>query len=164
MKADEAIVEILEALPERKVEGKKRLQKLAHLTQLAGADIDARYYILHYGPFSKEIANAVSLLSLTGIVRESVLPLGVYGRLQSVFVLSDRAGSKKKLPPKFKKLVADLNRFSTIELEVASTIGYFEKEGDPTTSALQKTREMKPEKAKGPVLRNANRILGLVGQ
>lgn len=164
MKADEAVVGILEALPEHKVQGKKRLQKIVHLTQLAGANIEARYYILHYGPFSKEIANAVNLLSLTGIVREEVHPSGVYGRLQSVFSLSDVAGSQNKLSSKFKKLVAELNRFSTIELEVASTIGYFSDEGDPPSKAIQKTREMKPEKTKGPVLRNANRILGLVGQ
>ena len=76
MHAEDAVLAIITALPDRRIKGKKRLQKLAFFLKSAGAKFDARFDIRDYGPFSREIAAAAQALSLKGRVEEREEPIG----------------------------------------------------------------------------------------
>lgn len=162
MGPQEAIVATLASLPLRQIQGKKRLQKLLHLLKLGGADIGVEFRLLHYGAFSVELAQAADLLAVTGHIQERIEPVGVYSTFQSVYNLSKSTQSKIKLSKQFTELLSVLDKYSTVELEVASAIGYLQDSGFSKSDAIKQTKAMKPTKAVGPVLNKAIAILDKV--
>ena len=79
MHAEYAEIAIITAFPDRRIKGKKRLQKLAFSLKSTGAKFDARFDIRDDGPFSREIAAAAQALSLKGRVEERKKPIGASG-------------------------------------------------------------------------------------
>ena len=129
------------------------------MLQLAGANVEANFKLLHYGPFSIDLARSADFLSLMGTINEESLPIGVYGTYQSIFSLPR---AKKNLPrwsKKYSILLKSLDEYSTTELEVASTIGYFIRMGLSEREAIHKTKFMKPTKTIAPVVKKAQAIL-----
>jgi uncharacterized protein YwgA len=162
-RAQEAILLTLGSLPDHRVEGKKKLQKLVHLLKLSGAEISADFQVLLYGPFSKEIADAAEFLVLTGKIDRKLEPIGIYDTYKSVYSLPNQAiGQIHKWPERVTTLLNKLNTYTTIELEVASTIGYFRSLRLSEQAAIERTRAMKPTKSVRPVLKKAMEILQLV--
>ena len=165
MKPDSFIISILYSLPERKIIGKKRVQKFAMLLQEAGLEIDVGFRLHHYGPYSDGIAAAVDELSLTGVIDENDTQIGLQGMFASVFTLPESVVNDvhiSSLPNRYPELLICLNGYSTIELEVASTIRFFAKSGSNLEEAIDKTKSMKPTKTADVVLKKADEILELV--
>ena len=162
MKPADFILATLEAIPERKIQGRKRLQKLSMLLQFAGADLDAEFSLHHYGPYSSELAEAADDLFVDGLINERKLPVGAYGMRQSEYSLSEPSDLEEKLQEPFDNLLLKLDKFTTIELEMASTIAFFEKEGADRKKAIAEASEIKPTKAIPPVLQKAEAILGTI--
>lgn len=161
MSPEDFILSVLASMPDQKVVGKKRLQKLAMLLQHAGVKVKAEFRIHNYGPFSCDIADAADELFWKGDIEVSTASSGMYGTLQTVFRLPEAKKDRFELPDNFKDKLAELNKFTTIELEVASTIAFFEKNNDSRDDAIDKTRKMKPTKAIPYVLKKAEEILAI---
>lgn len=165
MDSRQSILFVLNALPSKKVIGKKRIQKLVHLLQVGGASVDATYKIHHYGPYSFDVAEALEDLALSGEVIEKTEAGGVYEFVRSTFSLPEHSTvQENSLDEDQRELLAKLDRFSTVELEVASTIAFFEGKGLAHEDALTETKSMKKSKSIPPVLRKAKRIRDLVRQ
>jgi hypothetical protein len=163
MHAEDFVLAIIAAFPDRKIKGKKRLQKLAFLLKAAGARCDARFEIRDYGPFSREIAAAAQFLSLKGRVEEHEEPIGASGTFVTVYKMqADAERTIHPLPEKFKRMLRHLDSFPTVDLEVAATYQFFLSAGLTTQSARKRTVELKPVKASAPVMRNVPKILEAV--
>lgn len=163
MELDTRILSVVKTLPDNEIEGRKRLQKLIHLLQLSGLEVPAEFRIHNYGPFSEEVALAADDLVNKGALSESVKAVGVYGTHQYLYKLANPKKTKvAALAPHARKLVLTLDQFSTVELEVASTIGFFEAQGYSCKDAVEQTKSMKPNKTIPTVLDKAKKILELV--
>ena len=156
----------INTIPSKKIEGRKRLQKLVHLLELAGADVVGNFDLLHYGPFSKNVSNAVEELEFQGMIKETVQAIGVYDTIQYVYEIGDLFEINHnvyELPDDLdRRLLVKLEGYSTVDLEVASTVGFFETQGLDRDIAKERTAEIKPNKMIPTVIRNAEEILSLV--
>jgi len=56
---------------ENGLEGRKRLQKVVYLLQQAGCPLDCRFTLHHYGPYSRDVADACDEMVAAGLVKES---------------------------------------------------------------------------------------------
>ena len=152
--------------PSKKITGRKRLQKIIHLLELAGADVEGKFDLLHYGPFSKNVSTALEELEFQGLVKETVQASGVYDTIQYVYEIGDLFDVDSKVPElpddTDRKLLAKIEEYSTIDLEVASTIGFFETQKPDREYAKGKTKEIKPNKMIPAVIKNAEEILSLI--
>jgi hypothetical protein len=148
------ILAILAALPGHQIKGKKRLQKLAFFLTQAGVRSGAEFHIRDFGPFSVEIANAARLLTATAKIAESEEPAGASNTFVTVFKLNPgTAQSVKPLLPKYQKILQGLNRYPSIDLEVAATAIFFQAGGLRSDVAIRKTKELKPTKASAQILK-----------
>ena len=144
---------------DQKIIGRKRLQKTAHLLKVSGVQVGADFKIHHYGPFSADIADKIDELVFLGVIEESQEPVGIYGTSQYVYRMS---GSNLPVPipsEKFAKAMQLLDRRSVIELEVASTIAFFEDGSLDRNKALEAVIEMKPSKAIPQVITKASKLI-----
>jgi len=163
MTPDQAILAVLATVPERTVRGKKRLQKLVHLWQASGVEINASFKIRYYGPFSREIEDACTILSLFGDVEEKEVSTGYANYLTTEFSLpSDAHVDLVEVKDSDRATLVKLNEFSTVELEVASTIVFFMKTGLSFEKSIEETRKMKPTKVNDITIRNAREITTVV--
>ena len=162
MKTEEFIRALIAALPGRKIEGKKRLQKLAYFIQEAGADGGAKFYLKNFGPYSAEVDNSTVLLTILGGLEETSKVVGKSDYLTTVYSLPDDDLDIPELPDQLKSKLASLDRFTTIELEIASTVRLFEQQGNQFEKAVQLTKEMKPTKASEKVLQKVPEILRVI--
>ncbi|MCZ6496993.1 MAG: hypothetical protein O7D27_11225 [Alphaproteobacteria bacterium] len=162
MKIQDVIVSIINALPEKKIEGKKRLQKLVYLVQYSDLETNATYKISHFGPFSRDVAKTIDLMVAVGLINEREEPSGIYGTYKTVYSLPSNIRTLKKLPEKQFVVASEINRYTTIELEVASTIAFFMRSGNRFKTAVEKTKNMKPSKAIPPVIQKAEKIVEVV--
>lgn len=162
LKTTEFVPALLRALPDQEIQGRKRLQKLAYLLKLGGAELEADFRLSHYGPFSRELAEATDLLTLGGIVDEVRQPSGVFQTFVSLYSLVADSGEEEILEEKAADLVRRLDKFTTVVLEVAATIGYLTEEGMESREALAKTKSMKPTKTTNSVIEQARESLDIV--
>ncbi len=160
MKPDKLIFSVLAALPKHEVRGKKRLQKLAFLMKEAGVGCDATFRLWDYGPFSFEIAKTADWLTALGKIDERTEQSGALNTFMTIYSMgAERAYECNFLTPHHKELLKSLDTYSTIELEVAATIRYFERQGFSKQRAIQETVEMKPTKTIAPVIQKAEEII-----
>lgn len=153
------VLAILAALPSQKIKGKKRLQKLAFFLDQAGAKCDAAFQIRDFGPFSPEIANAAKFLVATGKIDESEEPVGASNTYVTIYKLKFNAEQKlKQLNPKYQKVLKNLEKYPTLDLEVAATILFFESMGLRSDVAIRKTKELKPTKTSAQILKRVPAI------
>lgn len=162
LSADDTVLAILSALPKKKIAGKKRLQKTAYLLKTAGAQLDVDFELWHYGVFSKKLANAANDLALFDVIEEIEAPVGPHGIHLSEYRLRANPSETKPLSKSIEALLEKLDNYSTVDLEVASTVLYFESIGLSRTKAWEETEEMKPNKVIEPIVRRAEEILEIV--
>jgi uncharacterized protein len=155
MQIDEVILAVVETAG--KVEGRKRLQKMVHLLQVAGVNVPAEFRIHHYGPFSDELASVAGSMVLEGELEEEAEPVGPYDTYQ--YLYSAPSSGRSRINSEMKALIQTLDRYSTVELEVASTIAFFEEQGHDRQEAIEQTKSIKPRKTTARVLRQAEEIL-----
>jgi uncharacterized protein YwgA len=154
---------VVQASPSGKVQGRKRLQKIIHLLKLSGADVEADHYLLHYGPFSDEVASTTENLVYQGTLAEDLEVVGAYKTCQYVYRLGEYAPASYPLGKIDEELVAKLGALSTVELEVASTIGFFECMGESREEAVSEAKLLKPSKTSNElVMASAVKILSLL--
>jgi len=127
-----------------KVVGKTRLQKMAYLLEVSGLGSGFPFEYRHYGPFSEELANAVVIAQIAGLITEEEHTAswgGSYSIFNSVSGASNPHVNAARL-----RILALGSEANPISLELAATAAYLaakEKNGDPWAE----TERRKPEKA-----------------
>lgn len=160
METQKFILAILGDIPSHSVTGKKRLQKLVYLLKEGGEPCDAIFQLKNFGPYSFDVEDSTDMLSLFGDICEEEERVGYADYLSSKFYLPGKGQlPEDKLSERGRSLLSFLNKFTTVELEIASTILYFYRADSSWRDALKKTIAMKPAKSKRGVLEKANEIL-----
>lgn len=118
------------------VKGRKCLQKIVFFLQKAGCPFGADYTLHHYGPYSRDVAEACDALVAAGILEEGVEQNAV-GKQYSYTLSADTGGpaiertearmdeQMRTTVTAFRSLAEDLLRETPWELELGSTILYF---------------------------------------
>lgn len=164
MDAETLILAILDALPNGEIQGRKRLQKMSYFAQQMGADAGVRFFLHDFGPFSPDIASATDLLSFLGDVDEREIQVGRTKMYSKAYTLRDRSSVPEHLSSETTSAIQALDEFSTLELEIASTIFYFmSSEGLDSAGAVEATKRLKPTKSQPGVIARANEALSKVG-
>jgi uncharacterized protein YwgA len=163
MNAEDLVIAVLRALPTHEVRGRKRLQKLAFFAAQTGAEADVRFFLHDFGPFSAEIAGATDLLSLIGAISEEDAQFERTKRFYKVYRLPDPKGATDQLPSSASGALRKLNEYSTLELEIASTIRYFMCTGLSDEKAIAATKNLKPSKSEPKIIERAQEALSKVG-
>lgn len=159
MTSYEFIVRALCSAQDRTILGKKRLQKLGMLLQHAGLEIDIDFFLHHYGPYSSELADAADELYMMGEIDSRSEQVGAFGTFHTVYSLPEDYSDIGTLPEPYDQTLITLNGFSPIELEMASTIAYFERQGHNRPGAIDLASLLKPKKAVPRIIDKANQIL-----
>jgi uncharacterized protein len=163
MDAEALVLAVLAALPSHEVRGRKRLQKLAFFAVQTGTRASVKFFLHDFGPFSTQVAAATDILSCVGAIDEEEAKYVRSKRYYKVYRLPDPTGVSEQLPTGSKDALQKLSDYSTIELEVASTIWYFMSVGYPETKAVQATKELKPSKSEPKIIQRAEEALSRVG-
>ncbi len=163
MDAETLVLALLAVFPEHKVQGRKRLQKMSYFAVETGTDADVRFFLHDYGPFSADVANAADLLTFLGDVSEQDVPLGRTKKYSKLYHLKDPTAVPDRLPENSAKALRILDEFSTIELEIASTISFFISKGMNETNAVEATKKLKPSKSQPKIVSRAKEALSKVG-
>ena len=85
----EFLLSLLKSKEDHKITGKKRVHKTIQLMKYSQVDIEADFRILHYGPYSYEVADAIEELVILGKVTEKEEP--IHNFFQSTFTLHDES-------------------------------------------------------------------------
>ena len=56
------------------IQGRKRLQKVVFFLQQAGCELDCRYTLHHFGPYSRDVADACDEMVAAGLIEEKARP------------------------------------------------------------------------------------------
>jgi len=140
-----------------KIVGRTRLQKMFYLLTVAGYSSEFSFEYRHYGPFSEDLAHAVTMACITGSLDEEEHPAS-WGGTYSVFLSKSTTGQavdEAKL-----KLLQITNDANPIDLELAATAIFLSEsfDGDP----WEETKRRKPEKAKR--IDSAKQLVGTLRQ
>lgn len=164
MDAETLILAVLDAAPKKEIQGKKRLQKLSYFAIQKGAGANVRFFLHDFGPFSPDIASATDLLSFLGDLEESEVQIGRSRIYSKLYRLANPQDVPERLPDEAASAIMALDEFSTIELEIASTIFYFmSSEGMNQAAATEATKRLKPSKSQPPIVKRAQDALSKVG-
>ena len=164
MDAETLILAVLAAVPNHEIQGRKRLQKMSYFALQKGASANVRFFLHDFGPFSADVASATDLLSFLGDIDEEEVQLGKTRLYSKLYRLADPGNVPEHLPQEAILAIQTPNEFSTIELEIASTIFYFmSSRGMNESAATDATRELKPSKSQPAIIRRAKEALSKVG-
>jgi uncharacterized protein YwgA len=164
MDAETLILAVLEALPTNKIQGKKRLQKMSYFALQKGAQANVRFFLHDFGPFSADVASATDLLSFLGDIDEQEVQVGSTRLYSKLYRLTDPSNVPERLPKEAASALQALDEFSTVELEIASTIFYFMSvEGQDQVHAIEATKRLKPSKSQPGIIKRAKDALAKVG-
>jgi uncharacterized protein YwgA len=163
MDAEGLVLAVLGAIPGHEVGGKKRLQKLAFFAVQTGAKSNVKFFLHDFGPYSTEVANATDVLSFFGEIAERDEQLPKTKRYYKVYCLKSSSTVPENLTSETSCILKMLNEYSTIELEIASTIRYFMNTGHPADSAVKATQKLKPTKSVPKIVQRAEEALSKVG-
>lgn len=164
MDAETLILAVLDAVPKKEIQGRKRLQKMSYFALQKGAQARVRFFLHDYGPFSADIASAADLLSFLGDVEEKEVELGRSRLYSKLYRLTDPSSVPERLSDEVASAIRILDEFTTIELEVASTIQFFmSTEGMSQSDAIEATKRLKPSKAQPGTIMRAQNALSKVG-
>lgn len=133
--------------------GRTRLQKTVCLLELAGLEDRFHFDYYHYGPYSEELAQATTLASAMGLIKEEE-HRAEWGGKYSVYrtpttLESGRSDMRRALIEK----AANAN---AIILELAATAAYLAHTGQATP--WEETSRRKPDKAEGDHLEKAKQL------
>lgn len=163
MQTNEFILSVLNALPEHRVEGKKRLQKLCYFLKRSGSEFEANFALKNFGPYSSEVDNATALLAMFGGLEETSRTVGSSAYLTTVFSLPQaELDNSPYLDDRFRERLMKFDQFSTLELEIASTVDFFMQQQNSFDVAVGLTREMKPTKTTDYVLSKVPQVLDII--
>jgi uncharacterized protein YwgA len=133
---------------------RKRMQKVAYLLQVAGCPLEAEYNLHHYGPYSQEVSRLADDMVQANLLIERA-ESNLVGQQYS-YRLSD--GARQSLSDfeatllgrslsesmvRFEPLARQLFQADLKELEFASTIIFFSRQGHGWPEAIEKMCEFK---------------------
>lgn len=127
-------------------QGRKRLQKVAYFLQAAGCPLDCQFILHHYGPYSRDVADACDELVAAGLVSETGGPTS--GDMQYTYSLRPEARTALKDSPdevmrKYRDFGTALIKENLWLLELGSTIRYFHERSKDWDQALAGACEFK---------------------
>lgn len=112
------------------VEGKKVMQKLVYFLQERGVPLGFKYQLYFYGPYSHELAYAVSDFESFGILvaQPAANNAATYqsGPTADIFINAN-ADLVSKFQPTVEKVLHKLGQKSSSELELMATIHFIDK-------------------------------------
>lgn len=118
---EDHVVEILAAVGGKLV-SRIRLQKIAYLLDQVGSESDFDYVYYHYGPFSRDLENAVLDAEAFGFVKEEEGRRTTDGARYSIFTLRKQIDEFKVLKDrKLRDLAHQLANENVTVLELAAT-------------------------------------------
>lgn len=128
------------------LQGRKRLQKVVFLLQGAGCPLGCRYTLHHFGPYSRDVADACDELVAAGLAEETGGPQE--GSMTYTYNLTPAtlgllpAGGDPALQ-EFESLGRELIGAELWQLELGSTVLYFHGQTGDWEQALAKACEFK---------------------
>ena len=162
MNAEALVVSLLAELPQQKLNGRTRLQKLSYFVANSGAS-DIKFFLHNYGPFSAELAAATDSLALWGEIEEKEEAFGPLKRFRKVYSLKSKEARPEPLPKSASAVLKVLNEYQTMELEIAATIHFFMSRGMSIGDAISETRRIKPMKSDPQIIKRAQEALTRAG-
>lgn len=132
--------------------GRKRLQKVVYFLQKAGCSFGAEYTLHHYGPYSRDVAEACDELVTAQLLEEEEGPLGsvtqyTYKMAERGQAALDQTERRPENPAQsmapFRALGEELLRTDLWELELGSTILYFRDKSMDWNDAARRACEFK---------------------
>lgn len=127
-------------------QGRKRLQKVVYFLQEAGCPLNCRFTLHHFGPYSREVADACDELVAAGLVSEIGGPSS--GNLQYNYALKLETRLALERTPdlemqRFRELGTHLIEENLWSLELGATILYFHSQERDWSRALTQACEFK---------------------
>ncbi|MCA3630649.1 MAG: hypothetical protein IOC35_10050 [Methylobacterium sp.] len=164
MTADELVYAVISALPSQKVDGKKRLQKMCFFAALRSGEANKLFRIHNFGPYSVRVDQASEVLSIFGVLKAKDIAVGASQTYVRSYSLGEAESNLSKFSAADAKLIAELDKYSTIELEVASTVAFYKSiEGYEFAQALDATKRLKPTKVNPSTTKKSQAILDFIG-
>ena len=133
------------------VQGRKRLQKLVFLLRSAGAPVEAKYKLHHYGPYSDEVAERTGELVRLGLLTEEFRATGycyeLSAKAREQLAAAEGVGSRSVADPlgDHRPLVERLIQEDLWVLELASTIAWFRYGGESWSAATTRAAAYKQQ-------------------
>ncbi len=147
---------------------RKRLQKVVYLLQTLRCPIEAEYTLHHYGPYSADVARLTDQMTQAGLLIETAEPgpggpqysyrLSETSKAQ-IQALHERPGFQDDILA-FKEVTRRLLKYNPRELEIASTVVYFRRQGDALDAATEHTAAFKSIDPEGELMGRALEIVG----
>jgi uncharacterized protein YwgA len=128
------------------LQGRKRLQKVVFLLQTAGCPLGCRYTLHHFGPYSRDVAEACDELVAAGLVEESGGPKSNSMTYSYSLTPATRRLLDAGVDPVvqgFENLGRELIAEDLWQLELGSTIQYFYGQEEVWNQALKRACEFK---------------------
>lgn len=128
------------------IQGRKRLQKVVYFLQQAGCPLGCAYTLHHFGPYSRDVADACDEMVAAGLIDETVSlqqcgPQYGYKLKPQTREFLDQANDQSM--ESYRPLGADLISQEIWPLELGSTIQFFFAQTGDWTAALKKACEFK---------------------
>ncbi|WP_437200898.1 hypothetical protein [Planctomicrobium sp. SH664] len=137
------------------LESRKRMQKVVYMLQAAGCNLQADFYLHHYGPYSDDVAGLNDQMVQSGLLVEQEGQTA-FGRAKYSYRLSpstlqqirdlEESGEAANFAgdlPKYESLAKRLIGVNLRELEFASTIVFFWKQFHDWTKAVEEATRFK---------------------
>jgi len=133
--------------------GRTRLQKIAYLLELAEVGEGFRFEYRHYGPYSDALTQSIRRADLFGLISEEERQASWAGTYSVFKFIGDDQPSANELRRELAKLAV---KADPIELELAATAAFLQKEGEADPWA--ETASRKPDKARPDRLEKAKEL------
>ena len=121
------------------IHGRKRLQKVVFFLQEAGCPLNCQYTLHHFGPYSREVADACDEMVAAGLIEEGVTQQGEVTQYNYKLTPHTRSflakGADAQMQP-FQPLAKSLITEKLWTLELGSTILYYYSENQDWSEAV----------------------------
>ena len=126
--------------------GRKRLQKVVFFLQQAGCDLGCHYTLHHFGPYSRDVADACDEMVAAGLIEEKGGPQN--GSMQYDYKLTPETLSLVNSLPEpqvqqFKDIGQNLIGTDLWQLELGSTILFFHRQKPDWNHAMEEACKFK---------------------
>jgi uncharacterized protein len=148
---------------------RKRMQKLVFLLQAAGCPLDVDYDLHHYGPYSADLARLTDRMVDENLLEERV-EVHSYGEQYSYrlspesirqiaeFEASPTSSELARMMAGFEPLARALYETDLKELEIASTVVFFRKQGHDWPVAVAKACQFKDLPGGSPIVKKTEEL------
>ena len=163
MEREQVVVALLKAAGGQ-LDGRVRLQKIAYLLHQLGMESDFQFDYHHYGPFSRDLDNALADAEAFGLVEENFGRREIDGARYSIFKLidDDLEAIGQLEAPVLERYLPILLQTSVTVLELAATANWLAVE-EERNDWHETLRRRKGPKVEGGRLDRALSLLDEVG-